>query len=55
MTLRVVTPAPSGFLDRMLQTTPSAIRIHAEVPNYQVGVLYSGDTVRLNVMDGLRP
>lgn len=55
MTLRVVTPAPSGFLDRMLQTTPSAIMLRAEVPNYQVGILYSGDTVRLNITDGLGP
>jgi hypothetical protein len=55
LALRVVTPAPSGLLDRMLQTTPSAIMLHAEVPNYQVGMLYSGDTVRLKIMDGLQP
>jgi hypothetical protein len=55
LTLRVVTPAPSGFLDRMLQTTPAAIALHAEVPNYQVGVLLSGDIVRLKIMGRAGP
>jgi hypothetical protein len=55
MTLRVVSPAPSGFLDRMLQTTPRAITLQAEVPNYQVGILYSGDTVRLKIVGGAGP
>ena len=55
LTLRVVTPAPSGFLDRMLQTTPAAITLHAEVPNYQVGVLLSGDTLRLKIKGGAGP
>jgi len=49
LTLRAVAPAPSGLLDRMLQATPAAITLHAEVPNYQVGMLLSGDTVRLRV------
>jgi hypothetical protein len=52
LTLRVVTPTPSGFLDRMLQTTPAAITLHAEVPNYLAGVLLSGDTVRLKITGG---
>jgi hypothetical protein len=53
LTLRVVTPAPSGFLDRMLRTTPAAIMLHAEVPNYLTGVVLSGDTVRLKIMGGV--
>lgn len=55
LTLRVVTPAPSGFLDRMLQTTPAAITLHAEVPNYQAGVLLSGGTLRLRIKGGTGP
>jgi hypothetical protein len=52
MTLRVVTPTPGGFLDRMLHTAPAAITLQAEVPNYQVGALISGDTLRLKVKGG---
>jgi hypothetical protein len=55
LTLRAVTPAPSGFLDRLLQTTPAAITLHAEVPSYQLGILLSGDTVRLKIMSGAGP
>ena len=55
LTLRAVAPAPSGFLDRMLQAAPAAITLHAEVPNYQVGMLLSGDTVRLRVTGGAGP
>jgi hypothetical protein len=55
LTLRAVTPSPGGFLDRLLQTTPAAITLHAEVPNYRVGILLSGDTVRLKIMDGTAP
>jgi hypothetical protein len=35
----------------MFQTTPAAITLNAEVPNYMVGILLSGDTVRLKIMD----
>jgi hypothetical protein len=52
MTLRIVTPTPSGVLDRMLQAAPAAITLHAEVPNYQVGALLSGDTLRLKIKSG---
>jgi len=55
MTLRVVTPTPGGFLDRMLQTTPAAITLNVEVPNYQVGALLSGDTLRLKVKGAAGP
>ena len=55
MTLRVVTPTPGGFLDRMLHTAPAAITLQAEVPNYQVGALISGDTLRLKVKGGAGP
>lgn len=51
LALRVVTPAPGGFLDRMLRTTPNSITLQAEVPNYLVGSLFGGDTVRLKITD----
>jgi hypothetical protein len=54
LTLRVVTPPPGGFFDRVLQTTPESIKLHAEVPNYLPGALISGDTVRLKVNSGAR-
>jgi hypothetical protein len=55
MTLRVVTPARNGFLDRMLQKTPNMITLHAEVPNYLQGALFAGDTVRLKVTGAAAP
>jgi hypothetical protein len=49
LALRVVTPGPNGFFDRMLQKAPNVITLHAEVPNYLQGALYAGDTVRLKI------
>jgi hypothetical protein len=49
LTLRMVTPAHNGFLDRMLLRTPNVITLHAEVPNYLQGALLAGDTVRLKI------
>jgi hypothetical protein len=49
MTLRVVVPEPTGWLERVLTAPPPPIAITAEVPNYLPGALLTGDIARLEV------
>jgi hypothetical protein len=52
MTLRVVVPSATGWLDRVFSATPTPVTVEAEVPNYHVGRLLSGDMARLKVKSG---
>jgi hypothetical protein len=53
MTLTVLTPPPSGWLDRVLSgAAPAPVSIKAEVPNFLPGALLSGDNAPLAVTSG---
>jgi hypothetical protein len=52
MTLRVGVPPASGWLERLFSVAPAPVTVEAEVPNYHVGRLLSGDMARLKVKSG---
>ena len=51
MTLHLVTPGPDGWLDRVIGSQPAPVALKAEVPNYLVGAVLSGDVARLKLAD----
>ncbi|MCB1549588.1 MAG: hypothetical protein KDJ41_17435 [Hyphomicrobiaceae bacterium] len=49
LTIKVLTPAPSGWLERTLGRAPERVSLKADVPNFLPGAMYAGDVVRLRV------
>jgi hypothetical protein len=51
MTLRLVTPNPDNWLDRLLGKPPQAMALKADVPAYMPGAVLSGDMARLRLTE----
>src|SRR5262249_35686204 len=49
MTLTLAIPPASNLIDRALTDAPQPLTINAEVPNFLVGALLSGDNAPLKV------
>jgi len=52
MTLSIIMPPLSNLVDKVLAEAPRPVNIKAEVPDFLVGALYSGDNVPLRVTTG---
>lgn len=53
MTLKLLTPAPDGWMERVLGNSPPVIQLSADVPNFLPGALLVGDMARLRVTTGV--
>jgi hypothetical protein len=52
MTLSIIMPPPTNLVDKTFMEVPSPVNIKAEVPDFLVGALYSGDNAPLRVTSG---
>ena len=49
LTLRILTPPPDGWIDRLLTTAYKPIKLTGEIGAFLPGALYAGDTVRVRL------